>query len=192
MTVRLAGGGKVQATGGGVDPATDGAVIKVQAQNLVSLRMGDSDELEVGDFVLAIGNPYQIGQTVTSGIISGLHRTNVGIEEYEDFIQTDAAIYPGNSGGALVNLRGELVGINTAFIGTTNSNPGMGFAIPINTVRSIADQLLKYGEVRRGRLGITFKEPTPAVIRSLKLSTSTSSPVIVKVDKGSPAEGAGL
>jgi S1-C subfamily serine protease len=116
----------------------------------------------------------------------------VGIGEYEDFIQTDAAIYPGNSGGALVNLRGELIGINTAFIGTTNSNPGMGFAIPINTVRSIADQLLKYGEVRRGRLGITFKEPTPALIHSLKLSASTTLPVIVKIDKGSPAEGAGL
>ncbi len=192
ITVSLADGSKLQATRVGSDPATDVAVIKVQAQNLVSLRMGDSDELEVGDFVLAIGNPYQIGQTVTSGIISGLHRTNVGIEEYEDFIQTDAAIYPGNSGGALVNLRGELVGINTAFIGTTNSNPGMGFAIPINTVRSIADQLLKYGEVRRGRLGITFNEPTPALIRSLKLSASTTSPVIVKIDKGSPAEGAGL
>jgi len=192
IIVSLADGRKLPATRVGSDPATDVAVIKVQAQNLVSLRMGDSDELEVGDFVLAIGNPYQIGQTVTSGIVSGLHRTNVGIEEYEDFIQTDAAIYPGNSGGALVNLRGELVGINTAFIGATNSNPGMGFAIPINAVRFIADQLLKYGEVRRGRLGITFNEPTPALIRSLKLSASTTLPVIVKVDKGSPAEGAGL
>src|SRR6266436_6577740 len=192
ITVSLADGSKLQATRVGSYPATDVAVIKVQAQNLVSLRMGDSDELEVGDFVLAIGNPYQIAQTVTSGVISRLHRTNVGIEEYEDFIQTDAAIYPGNSGGALVNLRGELVGINTAFIGATNSNPGMGFAIPINTVRFIADQLLKYGEVRRGRLGITFNEPTPALIRSLKLSASMTSPVIVKVDKGSPAEGAGL
>ncbi len=192
ITVSFADGRKLLATRIGSDPGTDVAVIKVQAQNLIPLTMGDSDELEVGDFVLAIGNPYQIGQTVTSGIISGLHRTNVGIEEYEDFIQTDAAIYPGNSGGALVNLRGELIGINTAFIGATNSNPGMGFAIPINTVRFIADQLLKYGEVRRGRLGITFNEPTPALIRSLKLSASTTSPVIVKVDKGSPAEGAGL
>src|SRR5712672_2717473 len=180
------------AAGVGSDPGTDVAVIKVQAQNLIPLTLGDSDEVEVGDFVLAIGNPYQIGQTVTAGIISGLHRTNLGIEEYEDFIQTDAAIYPGNSGGALVNLRGELIGINTVFIGATNSNPGMGFAIPINTVRFIADQLLKYGEVRRGRLGITFNEPTPALIRSLKLSASMTSPVIVKVDKGSPAEGAGL
>jgi S1-C subfamily serine protease len=192
ITVGFADGRKLLATLVGSDPGTDVAVIKVQGQNLIPLTMGDSDEVEVGDFVIAIGNPYQIGQTVTSGIISGLHRTNLGIEEYEDFIQTDAAIYPGNSGGALVNLRGELIGINTAFIGTTNSNPGMGFAIPINAVRFIADQLLKNGEVRRGRLGVTFSEPTPALIRSLKLSASTTSPVIVKVDKGSPAEWAGL
>jgi len=192
IIVSLADGRKLPATRVGSDRATDLAVIKVQAEDLISLKMGDSDRLEVGDFVLAIGNAYQLGQTVTSGIVSGLHRTNVGIEQYEDFIQTDAAIYPGNSGGALVNLRGELIGINTAFIGTANSNPGMGFAIPINTVRSVADQLLKYGEVRRGRLGITFNEPTPALIRNLKLSASTASPVIVKVDKGSPAEAAGL
>jgi serine protease Do/serine protease DegQ len=192
IIVSLADGHELSAIRVGSDPGTDVAVIKVQAQNLIPLTMGDSDELEVGDWVLAIGNPFQLGQTVTSGIISGLHRTNVGIVEYEDFIQTDAAIYPGQSGGALVNLRGELIGINTAFIGGKNSNPGMGFAIPINTVRSIASQLLKYGEVRRGRLGITFDEPTPSLIRSLKLSASTTSPVIVKVDKGSSAEGAGL
>src|SRR5258708_1247301 len=192
ITVGFADARKLMATRIGSDPGTDVAVIKVQAQNLIPLTMGDSDEVEVGDFVLAIGNPYQIGQTVTSGIISGLHRTNLGIGEYDDFIQTDAAIYPGNSGGALVNLRGELIGINTAFIGATNSNPGMGFAIPINTVRFIADHLLNYGEVLRSRLGIPFNEPTPALIRSLKLSASMTSPVIVKVDKGSPAEGAGL
>jgi serine protease DegQ len=192
IIVSLADGRKLAATRIGSDPGTDVAIIKVQTENLISMTMGDSDELEVGDFVLAIGNPHRIGQTVTSGIISGLHRTSIGIEEYEDFIQTDAAIYPGNSGGALVNFRGELIGINTAFIGTTNSNSGMGFAIPINTVRLIADQLLKFGEVRRGQLGITFDEPTPALIHSLKLSDSMTSPVIVKVDKGSPAEIAGL
>ena len=192
IIVTLADGRELPATRVGSDPSTDVAVIKVQAENLTALSIGDSDGLDVGDFVLAIGNPYRIGQTVTSGIVSGLHRTNVGIEKYEDFIQTDAAIYPGNSGGALVDLRGELIGINTAFIGATNSNPGMGFAIPINMVRFIADQLLKYGEVRRGRLGITFDEPTPTVIRSLKLPASTTGPVVVKVDKGSPAEGAGL
>src|SRR5262249_15152504 len=187
IIVTFADGREASAKRVGSDPSTDVAVIKVQAENLTALSIGDSDGLEVGDFVLAIGNPHRIGQTVTSGIISGLHRTNVGIEKYEDFIQTDAAIYPGNSGGALVNLRGELIGINTAFIGAT-SNPGMGFAIPINMVRFIADQLLKYGEVRRGRLGITFDDPTPARIRSLKLSAPVTAPVIVKVDKGSPAE----
>jgi S1-C subfamily serine protease len=192
IIVTLADGREAPATLVGSDPNTDVAVIRVQAENLTALTIGDSDGLEVGDFVLAIGNPYRIGQTVTSGIISGLHRTNVGIEKYEDFIQTDAAIYPGNSGGALVNLRGELIGINTAFIGATNTNPGMGFAVPINMVRFIADQLLKYGEVRRGRLGLTFDDPTPGLIRSLKLSGPVTAPVIVKVEKGSPAEGAGL
>jgi S1-C subfamily serine protease len=192
IIVTLADGRELVAKRVGSDPGTDVAVIRVQAPDLTALPIGDSDGLEVGDFVLAIGNPYQVGQTVTSGIISGLHRTNVGIKEYEDFIQTDAAIYPGHSGGALVNLRGDLIGINTAFIGTTNNNPGMGFAIPINMVRFIADRLLKYGEVRRGRLGITFDDPRPALIRSLKRSAPVAAPVIVKVDKGSPAEGAGL
>ena len=125
IIVTLADGREAPATRVGSDPDTDVAIIKVRAENLTALSMGDSDGLDVGDFVLAIGNPHRIGQTVTSGIISGLHRTNVGIEKYEDFIQTDAAIYPGNSGGALVNLRGELVGINTAFIGATSTNPGM-------------------------------------------------------------------
>jgi S1-C subfamily serine protease len=192
IIVTLKDGRELPAKRIGSDRGTDVAVIKVQAQNLTALPIGDSDALEVGDFVLAIGNPYQIGQTVTSGIISGLHRRNVGIEEYEDFIQTDAAIYPGNSGGALVNLDGELIGINTAFIGATSTNPGMGFAIPINMARFIADQLVKYGEARRGRLGITFAEPTPTLIRSMGLSAFTTGPVIVKVEKGSPAEGAGL
>src|SRR5712672_3505266 len=192
IAVQLADGRELAAKLVGGDPDTDVAVIKVPAENLTAIPIGNSDQIEVGDFVLAIGNPFLIGQTVTSGIVSGLNRTNVGLQQYENFIQTDAAIYPGNSGGALVNLRGDLIGINTVFIGATNSNPGMGFAIPINTVRFIADQLLKYGEVRRGRLGITFNEPTPALIRSLKLSASTTSPVIVKIDKGSPAEGAGL
>jgi S1-C subfamily serine protease len=192
IIVTLADGRQVPAARVGSDPGTDVAVIKVQAQDLTALSIGDSDRLEVGDFVLAIGNPYRIGQTVTSGIISGLHRRNVRIGEYEDFIQTDAAIYPGNSGGALVNLDGELIAINTAFIGATSTNPGMGFAIPINMVRVIADQLVKYGEVRRGRLGITFDEPTTTLIRGMRLSAATTGPVIVKVDKGSPADGAGL
>jgi len=154
--------------------------------------MGNSDVVEVGDFVLAIGNPFQIGQTVTSGIVSGLHRNNIGLEQYENFIQTDAAIYPGNSGGALVNLRGELIGINTAFIGATNSNPGMGFAIPVNMARTVADHLVESGDVRRGRLGITFEDPTPALAREFKLVATQTAPVITKIDPGSSAERAGV
>ncbi len=156
ITVAFADGRELPARRVGSDARTDVAVIRVQAQTLPAIAMGNSDQLEVGDFVLAIGNPFLIGQTVTSGIVSALHRNKLGIEQYEDFIQTDAAIYPGNSGGALVNLRGELIGINTAFLGAGNTNPGMGFAIPINMVRSIADQIMKYGDVQRGKLPVTF------------------------------------
>jgi S1-C subfamily serine protease len=121
-----------------------------------------------------------------------LNRTNLGIEQYEDFIQTDAAIYPGNSGGALVNLRGDLIGINTAFAGATNSNPGMGFAIPINMARVVADRILETGDVRRGKLGITFEDATPALVHEFKFSAAPTTPIITKVDPGSPADAAGL
>ncbi len=191
ITVTLADGREMQAKVVGTDPDTDVAVIKVASDNLTGITAGNSDRLEVGDFVLAIGNPFMIGQTVTSGIVSGLRRNNVGIEEYEDFIQTDAAIYPGNSGGALVNLRGELIGINTAFVGSSNTNPGMGFAIPINMVRMVVDQILENGGVRRGRIGITFEDVTPALVHELKL-TAQSGTVITKVDAGSAADHAGL
>jgi S1-C subfamily serine protease len=156
IIVAFADGRELQAKRIGSDASADVAVIRVQAQVLPAIAIGDSDQLEVGDFVLAIGNPFQIGQTVTSGIVSGLHRNKLGIGPHEDFIQTDAAIYPGNSGGALVNLRGELIGINTAYLGAGNTNPGMGFAIPINIVRSIVDQIMKHDEVRRGKPGIMF------------------------------------
>jgi serine protease DegQ len=155
ITVAFADGRELPARRVGSDARTDVAVIRVEAQALQAIPIGNSDHLEVGDFVLAIGNPFLIGQTVTSGIVSALHRNKLGIEQYEDFIQTDAAIYPGNSGGALVNLRGELIGINTAFLGA-GTNPGMGFAIPINMVGSIASQIIKYGEVRRDKAGIMF------------------------------------
>jgi serine protease DegQ len=161
ITVAFADGRELQAKRVGSDAGIDVAVIRVQAQALAAIPIGNSDQLEVGDFVIAIGSPFQIGQTVTSGIISGLHRNKLGFRQHEDFIQTDAAIYPGGAGGALVNLRGELVGINTAFLNAGNTHPGMGFAIPINIVRTIADQIMKRGEVRRGPLGITFNEPTP-------------------------------
>jgi Do/DeqQ family serine protease len=192
ITVTFADGREMQATLIGGDPDTDVAIIKVPAENLTAISFGDSDAVEVGDFVLAIGNPFLIGQTVTSGIISGLHRTNVGIEQYENFIQTDAAIYPGNSGGALVNLRGDLIGINTAFIGASNSNPGMGFAIPINMARVVADRILETGDVRRGKLGITFEDSSPALVREFKLAAAPATPIITKVEPGSPADRAGL
>jgi serine protease DegQ len=175
IIVVFSDGRELQARRVGSDAGADVAVIRVDAQLLPAIPIGNSDQLEVGDFVLAIGNPFQIGQTVTSGIVSGLHRSKLGFGQREDFIQTDAAIYPGNSGGALVNLRGELVGINTAFLSAGNTNPGMGFAIPINIARSIADQIMKYGEVR-SRIGITFNEPTPARVRGLTLSAATTSP----------------
>jgi len=155
ITVSFADGRELPARRVGSDARTDVAVIRVEAQTLPAMAIGNSDRLEVGDFVLAIGNPFLIGQTVTSGIVSALHRNKLGIEQYEDFIQTDAAIYPGNSGGALVNLRGELIGMNTAFLGA-GTNPGMGFAIPINMARAIADQIIRYGEVQRGKPGIMF------------------------------------
>jgi len=155
ITVTFADGRALPAQRVGSDARTDVAVIRVEAETLPAIAVGNSDQLEVGDFVLAIGNPFLIGQTVTSGIVSALHRNKLGIEQYEDFIQTDAAIYPGNSGGALVNLRGELIGINTAFIGA-GTNPGMGFAIPINMVRSIAHQISRNGDVPRGKSAIMF------------------------------------
>jgi S1-C subfamily serine protease len=165
----------------------------VLAENLPSIPVGDSRQLEVGDFVLAIGYPANIGQSVTSGIVSGLHRTNVGIEQFENFIQTDAAIYPGNSGGALVDLQGDVVGINTAFIGATSTNPGMGFAIPVNMARIIADQIVEFGDVRRGSLGVTIDEPTPDVIREVKIAAPpTGGAVVVKVAPGSSGARAGL
>jgi serine protease DegQ len=193
ITVTLADGRNLAAKRVGSDADTDVAVIKVAADGLTAILMGDSDQLEVGDFVLAIGNPLQLGQTVTSGIVSGLRRSNMGIERFEDFIQTDAAIYPGNSGGALVNLRGELIGINTAFVGTSNTNPGVGFAIPINMARNVADQIVEFGEIHRGSLGITIDDPTPSVFRELRLPVSTAvGAVIVKVDGGSAGARAGL
>jgi Do/DeqQ family serine protease len=192
ITVTLSDGRELPAKLIGTDPDTDVAVIKVTADNLTVMPIADSDKLEVGDFVLAIGNPFLIGQTVTSGIVSGLRRNNVGIEEYEDFIQTDAAIYPGNSGGALINLRGELVGINTAFIGATSTNPGMGFAIPMNMARNVVDHIMESGDARRGRLGITFEDLTPALSREWKLTAMRTGTVITKVEAGSAAEHAGL
>ena len=152
----------------GRDPGTDVAVLRVQgAQSLKTNPMGDSDRLDVGDFVIAVGNPFGLGQTVTSGIVSALGRTGIGEQGYEDFIQTDAAINPGNSGGALVNLRGELIGINTAIFSTGGGNVGIGFAVPINMARRVMDQIVEHGHVRRGRIGVSIKDMTaPALATS--------------------------
>jgi S1-C subfamily serine protease len=192
ITVTLTDGRVLRARRIGSDPDFDLALIRVRASNLPSIPFGDSSRLEVGDIVLAIGYPANLAQSVTSGIVGGLHRTNVGIEQHENFIQTDAAVYPGNSGGALVDTKGDLVGINTAFIGSTSTNPGVGFAIPVNMSRIIADQILKYGDIRRGTLGIAIEDPTPAVLRDLKLTGQQQGPVITKVDRGSAGERAGL
>jgi Do/DeqQ family serine protease len=175
----------------GTDPATDIALLRIRAERLAALRMGDSDGLSVGDFVVAIGNPFGIGQTVTSGIVSALGRSGLGIEGYEDFIQTDASINPGNSGGALVNLRGELVGINTAILGPTQGNVGIGFAIPVTMVNAVVQQLLRTGEVRRGRVGLTTSDVTPDVAQTENLPV-TEGALVEQVEQQSPAARADL
>jgi serine protease Do len=167
----------------GRDQATDIALLRIKPDNLVAIPMADSDSLEVGDFVLAIGNPFGLGQTVTSGIISALGRTGLGIEGYEDFIQTDASINPGSSGGALVTLDGRLAGINTAILSKTGGNVGIGFAVPINMARLVMDQLIATGEVRRGRIGVTLR---------MSETSSLEGALIDKVEPQSPAERAGL
>jgi len=174
----------------GSDPGTDIAVLRIPAEKLTAIRIGDSDAVNVGDFAVAIGNPFGIGQTVTSGIVSALGRSGIG-EGYEEFIQTDASINPGNSGGALVNLRGELIGINTAIIGPSGGNVGIGFAVPTNMARAVIEQILKYGEVRRGRLGVETQDLTPETAKQLGV-TITEGAVVLRVEKGSAAEKAGL
>ena len=175
----------------GRDPDTDVAVLQIPAENLTAVPMGDSDRLQVGDFVLAIGNPFGLGQTVTSGIVSALGRSGLGIEGYEDFIQTDASINPGNSGGPLVDLHGQCVGINTAILAPGGGNIGIGFAVPINMARRVMEQLLRYGEVKRGRIGVAIQDLTPDLAQGLNTSHTTGA-VIARVDPGSPAERAGL
>ncbi|WP_340120846.1 DegQ family serine endoprotease [Methylobacter svalbardensis] len=175
----------------GTDPEADVAIIQVLAENLTMLPIADSSQLRVGDFVVAIGNPFGLGQTVTSGIVSALGRSGLGIEGYEDFIQTDASINPGNSGGALVNLRGEFVGMNTAILAPNGGNVGIGFAIPSNMVMTIKESLVKHGEVRRGLLGVTTQNLTPELVKAFNLKNKHGA-AISRIESNSPAAKAGL
>ncbi len=175
----------------GSDAATDIAVIKVDPKNLVDLPIGESDDVEVGDFVIAIGNPFGLGHTVTSGIVSALGRTGISRNGYEDFIQTDASINPGNSGGALVNMNGELVGINSAIISRTGGNVGIGFAVPSEIARSIMRQILDFGEVRRGLLGVTITTIDEEGAKALGAEVDSGA-LVSNIEPGSAAEQAGL
>jgi serine protease Do len=175
----------------GRDPKTDVAVIKVDAKDLPAVAMADSDKVEVGDVVLAVGNPFGIGQTVTTGIVSATGRGNAIGLDYEDFIQTDAAINPGNSGGALVDAEGRLIGINTAILSRSGGNQGIGFAIPANLARDVMENLVKDGRVTRGYLGVMIQDVTPALAREFKLK-ETQGALIGEVTQRSPAEKAGL
>src|ERR1700722_3264491 len=176
----------------GADPKADLAVLKIDATNLPSITVGDSSKVQVGDYALAIGNPFGVGETVTMGIVSATGRTNLGIEQYENFIQTDAPINPGNSGGALVNDRGELIGINTAIIAHgSEGNQGIGFAIPANMARSVMEQIVDHGKVTRAYLGILPQDVTPDLAKQFGEKEARGA-LVAEVTAGSPAEKSGL
>ena len=191
IKVTLHDGRTLGATLIGSDPETDVAVLRIPAQDLTALPLADSDRLKVGDFVVAIGNPFGLRQTVTSGIVSGLGRTGLGIEGYENFIQTDASINPGNSGGPLVNLRGELVGMNTAILAPGGGNIGIGFAIPTNMARAIMEQLVEFGAVRRGLFGVAVQDLTDELAGALGVRDREGA-LVTTVERDSAAEEAGL
>src|SRR3989449_6829450 len=190
IEVALADGKKLLAKVVGNDPETDLAVLRLDAQNLPAIGFGSSDALRVGDVVLAIGNPFGVGQTVTSGIVSALGRTGLGINTFENFIQTDAAINPGNSGGALVDAAGNLIGINTAIFSRSGGSMGIGFAIPVSTAKMVLEQIVRSGSVTRGWIGVEVQEITPPVAESFKLGT-TRGALIAGVLRGGPADRAG-
>jgi len=192
VLVSLIDGRSYEARIVGADPDLDIAVIEIEEDNLAEVKLADSNSLEVGDFVVAIGNPFGIGQTVTTGVVSALGRTGLGIEGYENFIQTDASINPGNSGGALVNLRGELVGINTAILAPAGGNVGIGFAIPVNMARASMNQILEHGEVRQGHLGIHIQDITPDLRKAFDLDHGHTGVLVTDVVENSPAAEAGL
>jgi Do/DeqQ family serine protease len=192
IRVTLQDGRDFSATLLGQDPEMDIAVLQIPADNLSALKLGDSQALKVGDFVVAIGSPFGLNQTVTSGIVSALGRSGLGIEGYESFIQTDASINPGNSGGPLVNLRGELIGINTAILAPGGGNVGIGFAIPANIVRSIMRQIVEYGGVERGIFGISAQTLSAELAEAMGLPAGTRGAMLNEVEPGSSAASAGL
>ena len=193
ITVTLPDKREVKGRVVGTDPATDIALLKVDTRGLTAVSWADSSKLQVGEWVLAIGSPFQLSQTVTAGIVSATGRANLGFSEYEDFIQTDAAINPGNSGGALINMRGELVGINTGIFSQSGGYQGIGFAIPSNLARKMVDDLLKYGEVHRGTIGgiVTIDRLTPQTAEDLGVN-STSGAVVTKMQRASAAYDVGI
>jgi serine protease Do/serine protease DegQ len=191
IAITLSDGRSLQASLVGSDEQVDLAVLKVDPEDLTEISFADSDDVRVGDFVVAIGNPFSLSQTVTSGIVSALGRSGLGIEGYEDFIQTDASINPGNSGGALVDLRGRLVGINTAIIAPGGGNVGIGFAIPANMVRAIMDQLIDKGEIQRGYLGIAVQGLNAQLAEAFGADRNDGV-VILDVESDSPSSEAGL
>ncbi|MBI3401504.1 MAG: trypsin-like peptidase domain-containing protein [Acidobacteria bacterium] len=176
----------------GTDPATDIALVKVNVTGLPAVAWGDSSQLKVGEWVLAIGSPFQLSQTVTAGIVSATGRAQLGFADYEDFIQTDAAINPGNSGGALINTRGELVGINTGIYSESGGYQGIGFAVPSNLAKKVVDDLMKYGEVRRGSIGYIGIEKLTAQLAEEVGAPNTSGAVVSQMSRGSEAYSAGI
>ncbi len=182
---------KIKAKIIGTDPETDIALLQIKEENLTALPLGNSDSLQVGDYVVAIGNPFGLGNTATYGIVSALGRTGLGIDGYENFIQTDASINPGNSGGALINFGGELIGINAAILSKTAGNIGIGFAIPINMVRSVMNELIAHGKVSHGQIGAEFQDVTPDIESALGVDFDGGA-IITKVLKNGPAAQAGL
>lgn len=191
ITVRLQDGREIKAQVKGLDEASDIAVLQAKGSNLVAVALADSSKAQVGDFVIAIGNPFGLEHTVTYGIVSALSRAGINRDGYEDFIQTDAAINPGNSGGALLDLNGQLLGINSAILSNTGSNAGIGFAIPANMVKGVMDQLVKFGKVTRGMLGVTMQTLTPELAKGIG-AEGVEGALVSEVAEGSAAEKAGI
>ncbi|MBX6424059.1 DegQ family serine endoprotease [Thermosulfurimonas sp. F29] len=191
VIVKLADGRTFRGKVVGRDPQSDVAVLKIKGHDLPTVPLGDSDKIQVGEWVIAIGNPFGLSHTVTVGVVSAKGRSGLGITDYEDFIQTDAAINPGNSGGPLLNLRGEVIGMNTAIFTRSGGYMGIGFAIPINIVKLVAEQLVKQGKVIRGWLGVVIQDLTPALAQEFGLE-STEGALVAQVMKGSPADRGGL